>query len=405
MVSFQSKGIESWQYKLLIYALILVVVTPIMFSLLVPTKAQSDWEEEIADIENTYYRQSGKSATNDINIWPLTGIYTPYSGGEYAYTEDGWIYGELVNNPSEPTQYVNKADYTGETFTVTRNPANGLYYYLTAPSNRTDIKTVTTTEGGGYNYDGATIYSAITMDTAHQSDIFFTTASKTETDRGYYYEYGKTGGQAWRYAFQPLSNYETTLNGTTYKINSNTSSLSLIWYTYQNLSGIAGQLTITGGDQGVSYLTSNDIIRAYNSANYSASFTMTFNNIPMHLLISLNPTAISKGVTVAQCWDLGYWSVMVYSEQDLASSMSNASYNFSIDNMWNVVVDLFTFRIADDYAIDGWEATLASLMFTMPLYAAIIAIGISQPLILIVAAIAAALAWIQGLDIGFNWPF
>ena len=402
-MALEGKPAEAWQYQIVVYALILVVVTPILFSLLVPTIQDSEWEDQIRDIENTYYNQSGVNAATDINVWTLTGIYTPYGGGQYGYTDDGWLYGERVTTPGIPTQY-SQSFWNDEAFSVIRNPDNGLYYYLTAPATREDITPVSGSEGS-YDYSNATIYSAVTMDTAHTSDVFFTTTSKQEQGGHYYYEYGQTGGTAWRYAFQPLSNYTTTLDGTTYNITASTSSLSLIWYQYTDINGIAGQLTISGGDKGVSYLTANDIIDRYNGTNYTAKFDMIFNNIRMHLLITLNPTAIANNVDVATCWNNGYWSVMVYSDQDLASAMANANYNFSADNIWNTVIDLFTFRIAEDYDIDGWLGILASVMFSLPLYAAIIAIGCSQPLLFIVAGVIALIQWIMSLSIGFSWPF
>ena len=401
----EGKPAENWQYQIVIYALVLVVITPIVFSLLVPTRDVSEWEEEVRDIESTYYLQSGVTAGNDINIWPLTGIYTPYSGSEYGYTEDGWLYGNVVTSAEHVSQYTTAGKMSGEDFSIVRNPNNGLYYYTKAPDNRNDITPATDTGNGVYNFDGATIYSAVTMDTAHKSDIFFTTTSKHEEGQHYYYEYGQNNGVAWRYAFQPLSNYATTLDGTTYEVNASTSSLSLIWYSYATIDGIGGQLTISGGDRGVSYLTANDIIRAYDNANYTARFDMTFNNFKMHLLITINPTAVTQGLDIATCWNQGFWSVMVYSDQDLASAAANATYEFSADNIWNTVIDLFTFRIAEDYDIDGWLGILASVMFSLPLYAAIIAIGCSQPLLFIVAGVIALIQWIMSLSIGFSWPF
>ena len=86
-----SSGSE-FEYRRIVWALIILVVMPILMPLMCsPVEAESEWADEISDIENTYYRQSGVGATADINVWALTGIYTPYVGDTYGYTDDGCV--------------------------------------------------------------------------------------------------------------------------------------------------------------------------------------------------------------------------------------------------------------------------------------------------------------------------
>lgn len=373
-----------WEYKMLIYALTCIIVVPLLFSLLLPTSASGEWEDEIRDIENTYYLQSGTNAHREINVWTLTGIYTPYEGGSYGYTRDGWLYGDRVEANS-PSQYTSNAFWQDEAFSVVRNPANGLYYYSSAPVNMPDIIPATAT-ATGYDFNGATIYSAVTMDSAHVSDVFISTGGRGEQDGYYYYTY--TG---YRYAFQPLTNFTTTKEGTTYDVVASTTSLSLIWYQYVDKGGIAGQLTISGTDTGLSYLTASDIIRAYNSSNFSAVFDMWFGNLPMHLRINLNPAAIAAGMSVSDAWSGGYWTVMVYSDQDASASATSASFEFSPDNLMETVISLFTFHIAEDYGIDGWEGVVASLIFTLPLYACLVAFALKHAYLWVAVALIAAI--------------
>lgn len=372
-------GIE-FEYKHIIWALIIMITLPIILPLVAPAAADGDWEEEIQDLEDTYYRQSGRNATANINIWALSGIYTPYTGTTHGRTSDGWLYGELVDITT-PSQY-SAAYWSGEQFTAELNRANGLYYYTSAPSNVPDIVAAS---GSPLDFTGATIYSSVTMDKAHKSDVFFSTGGKTTTSDGYYYEY--TG---YRYAFRPLSDYTTTKDGVTYEVSSYSSSCSLVWYEYVTLDGIAGQLTVSGTDYGVSYLTSDDIIRAYNTSNYSARFDMMFGNIPMHLLITLNPTAVAAGLTIPEIWNGGYWSVMVYSDQDATSSTLSQTWEFSPDKILDTVIKLFMFDIEDEYDLDGWVAILASATFTVAMYAALLALALNHAYLwILVAAIAA----------------
>ena len=87
-----NNGVE-FEYKHIVWALMIVILLPILMPMLVaPATPEAEWQAEVEDIQNTYYLQSGVGATSEINIWPLTGIYTPYTGGDHGYTEDGWLY-------------------------------------------------------------------------------------------------------------------------------------------------------------------------------------------------------------------------------------------------------------------------------------------------------------------------
>lgn len=378
-----SGGIE-FEYKHIVWALIIMITLPLILPLVAPTVVSGDWEEEITDIEDTYYRQGGQNATATVNIWALQGIYTPYSGSTWGRTSDGWLYGELVDTTT-PSQY-SGAYWTGETFTAERNPENGLYYYTSAPTNVPDIVAAADDGNGGYVFDGATIYSSVTMDRAHKSDVFFSTGGKTTTTDGFYYEY--TG---YRYSFRPLSDFTTTRDGVTYEVDSSSSSCSLVWYEYVSLNGIAGQLSISSKDYGVSYLTADDIIRSYNSSNYSARFDMMFGNIPMHLLISLNPTAVAAGLSIAEIWNGGYWSVMVYSDQDATSSTLSQTWEFSPEKILDTVIALFSFDIGEEYNLDGWVAIVASATFTVAMYAVLLAMALNHAYLWILVALVAAI--------------
>lgn len=382
-------GNSNMEYKMIAFAMSLIILVPTLFILFVPGySSDHDWEEEMGSIEDTYYAQTGQSSTASQNVWTLTGIYTPYSGGKYGYTEDGWIYGSKVATDN-PVQYTSSVVYPGNL--VVAQAPNGLFYYISVPETLSDSITVlkpnTSTVEGEYNGQyyvedgryiitdtaGATVYSSVTFNRDHKSDIFFTTSTKTETDKGYYYAY--TG---YRYVFQPLSDYFTSIGGETAKVKANSTSLSLIWYEYYTISGIAGQLAVSGSDKGISYLTSDDIIKQFNSSNYTSTFDMTFNSVKMHLVIRLDPSRLAAGLSVADCYNNGYWSVLVYSDA-VADSMASSTYEFSAENILNTLISLFTFRVAEDYQIEGWIGIFASMMITLPLYISLLVLCLQHP--------------------------
>ena len=108
-------------------------------------------------------------------------------------------------------------------------------------------------------------------------------------------------------------------------------------------------------------------------------------------------------MTPKTAYDNGYWSVMVTSDAIASSNINNASYEFNFDNVFQTLIDLLTFDIAKDYDIPGWEATIASLLVTMPLWAALISLAIANYYILIGVALLAAVQSLNSLTSW--WPF
>lgn len=387
-----STGKSSPEYtsSLIKLAVLILIFTPILFTLFAPAHMDKPYEEEINELQNEYYLSSGHNVTATTEIWPLVGIYTPYSGGDYGVSEDGWIYGTKQINYA-PEQYNNQ--YTA------RLMDNGLYYYTHVPAEDKTHKVATyDANTQKWDYSDASIYANVHMDNAHKSNVFFTPDSKVSTDNGYYYVYS-----GYRLAFAPIRAYEADNGGTALEIQPRSSSLSLIWYQYSTLSGLAGMLSINGSDQGLSYLTGDDITRAFNGATYSSVFDMSFNNLKCHLTIKLDPARISAGMTPKTAYDNGYWSVMVTSDAIASSNINNASYEFNFDNVFQTLIDLLTFDIAKDYDIPGWEATIASLLVTMPLWAALISLAIANYYILIGVALLAAVQSLNSLTSW--WPF
>lgn len=401
MFSFGGGGDTEFTYKKIVWALLIISILPLMINLLVSPAAEEDvWADEYNSISAQYYESAGVPPSASMEVWALQGIYLPYSSGAYGYTNDGWLHGGAVTF-NTPAQYEGAA-WTTERFTV-HQAANGLWYYTSAPSSRNDIVVAPNNNGVITDTTGATVYTAVTMDTAHKSDTFFTTADRVEVNGHYYYGY--TG---YRYSFSPLHSYQSTNgDGQTLDVSSTSSSLSLIWYQYNTLSGIAGQLSISGNDEGVAYLTSQDIVRKYEGVNFTATFDMMFSKMPMHLQIRLNPAAIAAGMSVEQCWDGGYWSVLVYGDRDIedyVGGVFGGTSDFSLENMFEVFTDLFGFRLADHYDIDGWVAILASLVFSLAFYAVLLAVAVANPYMWAIIAVVGILQGLVGLG-GDWWPF
>lgn len=378
-------GGAAFSAKWIVAALALMFLTPTCMVLFMPAHLnESEYADEIAALESDYYLTTGRYSTSNMALWGLSGIYTAYGQGSdgsastaYGYdAASGWLYGEKVIQ-NTPAQYAG----TSDEFTVEQR-ANGLFYYKSVNANAAqDVK-------------AGDLYTRVVMDSSHTSDRFFTSNSRVDTDMGYYYSFS-----GYRYVWQPLDDFMIDDNGTVKQMGRDTGALSLVWYQYATLSGISGQLAISGQDRSVSYLSATDIMAAFNGDTLASAFDMTFGNLKMHLVISIDPTRYADGLSVEDCYNAGYWAVMVYSDA-LTESAVSSTYSFSIDNIFTTLISIFTFDLANAYDIDGWMATFISVMVSMPFYAVLIALAIENYylwiLVALLAAVQSASSW---------WPF
>ena len=377
---------NNFTFGIVVLAVAIIFLMPTMINVFVEKNIEDNtMPDNFDNVMDGYRRFTGTYPTNE-EVWALTGIYTPVgvdaSGNvsqNYAYTPDHWIYGARVGQ-YVPNQFTGSSSYTV-------NYNDGFYYYA---GNTID----------GHNQGD--LYTSVAMDINQKSDIFFTPSGKRVNGEDWYYEY--TG---YRYAFQPLSDYMyKNGDGDIMRAVASTTSLSLIWYDYYGNSGISGQLVLSGSDSGVAYLTSSEIVSAFNSANNIAKFNMEFNGNLMNVYIKIKNEYTSQGYSIAECFDLGFWEIMITSVSTNINSYISTDYAFNIYNIWDTFIDLFTFNM-DDYNLSPEMQMVASVTISVVLYAALISLGITCFPILLLAGAVAAIQTIATVDwnIDWDWPF
>ena len=357
------------------------------------------YAKEMEELLGAYNDITGSSVQTE-QIWGLTGIYTPYGidangnpSNKSLTLKDGWVAGDRVVTYT-PTQYngATTIDAGKLGYTVNYDSAQKLYYYVDHGEDLGDI-----TDGTVSTPHTGTLYTDVTMDVTKKSDMFFTIGNKQQMENGTFF-YQFTG---YRYCFQALSDFYYTEST---PISHTDSSLSLIWYQYTSDSGISGQMVLAGSDSGVNYITAQQICTSFNSANYTSKFTMQFNGIEMSIYIKLSAYAITHGYSVTDCYNNGYWSVLVTSP--MASTSSGGGSNSSFDSfdpqrVFDIVIGLLSFH-SEDYGLTGIAGTLAGTVFSLSLYTSLIAIGLTFWPVLLIAGIIAIL---QTSLITDWWPF
>lgn len=369
-------GDSAFTYKILLIAVAMTFLLPLFISTFAVSGEDTDprTDELINESLEGYYNfTDGNASIANESVWVLNGIYRPYAGngGNYLYTTDGWLAGSVLGSYT-PSQYTGN-----EAYTVNRTSEN--YYEYT-----------------GNTYDGheaGDMYTAVTMDVQEKSNIFFTNSGKV-TDGSYFY-YSYTG---LRYAFVPLTTtYSYDENGNIIESNPATSSLSLIWYDYVGNTGISGQLIISAGeDKGIAYLTSQDIIEAFDPTINTAKFTLYFSGVPMNIYIRIDPAHTSLNQSVEYCYNMGYWSVMVTSPSVDVRDYTSAENSFNVYSVFDTAVDLLTFDL-EDYNLSATSRAVASIAFVLPLYLALIVVGLNHYPVLILAGILAAIQTLTSL--------
>lgn len=380
----------SFAFKSLMFALVVTVGLSMMIGTFTPAAVSKTTDELLEG----YYNFTDSRPASE-SVWVLKGIYTPYGvtpdglndDTHYGYTPDGWLYGYRVENYI-PSQYNGKV----QEYSVAYSDNEGLYRYTTD------------TQYG--NHKAGDLYTDVSMSKDKQSQIFFTPDLKTETDGHFYYEYS-----GYRYSFSPTANFKTNdVDGKSVEVISTTTSLSLVWYNYyiEEQSGISGQLIISSQDYKVAYLTAAEIIRAFNSTTSTSKFTLNFTGVPINLYIKLDPYQLQQGMSVEDCYNNGFWSVMVTATATDANAYTSSSYSFDPSKILETVVNLLTFHYTD-YDMSPVLGVICSMLIVIPLYATLIALMIgtdTYKMVLIVGGLAVLETIATVLrNIGGIWPF
>lgn len=371
-------------YRTLALAVAIIVILPLAINAFPVNSAASD-SPDYQDLLETYGDWTGASSTaGDVNFWALSGIYTPWgvnANGEADLTAslmlpDMWMAGARISAYS-PSQY--DTAFNGSlNYSVNYDADTGTYRYAADYPN--------------LGVKSGDLYAAVDLSVEQKSQYFLTSGDKSTNSNGYF-TYKFTG---YRYAFSPTSDYTYT-DGTT--INHNSSSLSLIYYQYYTDSGICGQLVInSSADETINYITSDMIVYAFDGSSNLATFPMKFNGVEFTVYLRMSPYAIAAGFSPEECYNLGYWSVMVSTPSQTASTDLLNTNAFNVSNVLDTMWDLLTFN-ATDYGLTGTAATLASIAFSIPLYVAMIVIGLSCWPVLIMAGIMAAIQGITSFGI------
>ena len=128
----------------------------------------------------------------------------------------------------------------------------------------------------------------------------------------------------------------------------------------------------------------------------------------MNVYIRINPYYTSQGYSIEQCYNNGWWSLMVTAITTNASAYTSPTNPINPEEIWETLIDLFTFDMKD-YPMSPLMQIFASLTVSICLYSTLLAIAAYNPKLLIIVAVIALIqtivSFLGALDIDdmFDW--
>lgn len=303
---------------------------------------------------------SGGNLVND-TPWVLTSVMTPFVPGEYGadienhIDSDGWLYGTSIayaeigkasNISLSTTQKSNQKLSVGDPYSY--NYKTGEEWWKGAVDVATNLfQTETWAFIKGLNTLGVYEGDGYTYNSGNASNWNYT---------GY------------RYVFDPTLPFSDSTS-------SKDGSLSIVWYDYDNESGISGGLVIYGSNNEddtviLADYSASDIIAGYQVSNgYATTYDFNFDGTHLNLSVKFNPDAIQTYGSLRAAWDAGAWTMAI-------SSASAGNY-FDVDNsnaftttagtMFDTFIQIFTFDYPKFQGEGQWANIVLWLLVGLPM--------------------------------------
>lgn len=362
MVSF---GDDNTMIKIAVFGITMSILVTAMVTFLVAGSSDYDYDT-IKGYQNDLVEFSGDSMLNE-TPWILSHVYTPFNPAAVAdedipnHTDEaGWLFGadisdyayigEAANIKLDPAQKSNQKLSVGDPYSYSYQAGREWW------NGGNDIKLP------GWETGVKLIDPTVAQ---------FITGGKSGD--GYVYKSGV--GNNWnysgvRYVFDPSLPFSTGAN-------SKDGQLSIVWYNYDNQTGLSGGLDIYGAGHKfgespeatrLSSIDADDIIRSYQtSSGYATIYDFDFNGIHLNLSVKFSPTVLQDYPSLRAAWDAGAWSMAISSASagnffDVENSNSFAN---SAGSMIDTFIQIFTFSYPEFE--EPWVNVILWLMVGLPM--------------------------------------
>ena len=358
-----SYGDDATLTKIAVFGLAMSIICTLGIQIMFVETGDYDYEE-IQAYKNELINFSGETMVNQ-SPWVLTSVMTPWdpSTGAEGHYEDGWLYGEKLDETSEYEDIGKAADihmdpgqkssvpitFTRESATVTEK--GDKQWWVNIPLIGSYLGTVYAFLGGDiYTYNDVTLNN-----------------------------WNYTG---YRYVMDPTLPFSYNQDGTN-KTSIRDGSLSLVWYSYNGQEGISGGLDIYGGRSGSNWndaiklasYSATDIIADYNeSSMYATVYDFDFEGTHLNLSIRFDADAIENGMPLMQAWTEGRWTYAISSVSagNFLDIENSTSFATSMGSMLDTFIKIYTFNLPNFN--NEWAAMMLWLMVGLPMTIALLCV-------------------------------
>lgn len=364
--------------KIAVFCICMSMIVTIMVSVYVNGTGDYDYDT-IEYYQSQLYDYTGGQLVN-ATPWMLTAVYTPATPGAYdtadelkAHTDpDGWLYGSSITGYSyigEATGVRLDKDYKSNQYLTVGTPYN--YDYKVGEETWHDV--------------GDSAIRFLTRGTSGVDDVIAGLKKLglvNESSRPGYNYYSGTANNwnytGYRYVFDPMLPFSSGAS-------SKDGTLSIVWYSFDNESGISGGLQIykngrtpsTDDTILLAQYSASDIIAGYQSSSgYATTYDFDFDGTHLNLSIGFDYDAVSKYGSLRAAWDEGAW--------DMAISSASAGNYFDVENSnafsatagtaFDTFIQIYTFQYYEFEGEDSWVNIFLWLLIGLPMTMALLLI-------------------------------
>ena len=342
-------GDDQLLVKIAVFGMVMsVMCTALIGVLFISGNGDYDYDE-VQAYRGDLVSFSGETMLNH-TPWILTAVYTPWEAGmdPAEHTDpDGWLYGESVQYPD----IGKSADIHLDKY---KKSSTKLGYVRDAVT----YQTVTgTTLGNSYlsKLEGI-ILGLVGVDTRTYADV--------TVDNWNYTGY--------RYVFDPTLPFSEEDGMRT---SARDGALSLVWYQTDGTQGLSGGLDVYGGDVKLASYSSADIIADYDrSSGYASHYDFEFDGVSLQLSVRFDPEAVIGGMSLAEAWTMGYWSMAISSVSagNFFDINNSTSFTATAGNMIQTFIQIYTFDVPS--INNPWMEVILWLMVGLPMTIAMLCV-------------------------------
>ena len=351
--------------KIAVFGITMSIMVTAMVAFLASGTSDYDYDT-IKAYQNDLVNFSGESMLNE-TPWVLTHVYTPFIPGSVAdedmpdhMDEAGWLFAEDITTYSE----IGKAAD------------------IKLDVNQKSNQMLTVGDPTSYSYrsgrewwNGGNDFSLPGWDGGIRlidpEIAMFLTGGKS----GDGYTYTSGSGNNWnytgyRYVFDPTLPFSAGAS-------SKDGQLSIVWYNFDNNTGISGGLDIYGAghkfgespaETRLASISADDIILGLQvSSGYATVYDFDFNGIHLNLSVKFSPTVYDDYPNLRAAWDAGAWTMAVSSASagNFFDVENSNSFTNTAGSMLDTFVQIYTFSYPEFN--EPWIDVILWLMVGLPM--------------------------------------